>query len=57
MGREWPENEVDVKWNSYRRAMAPVSEGGKPETPAWEEMQTWDTGQAAAYYQAGGEEP
>lgn len=57
MGREWPENEVDVKWNSYRRAMEPVKEGGKPETPAWEEMQTWDTGQAAAYYRAGGEEP
>ena len=57
MANDWPQNEVDVKFNSWRTAMAPTNQGEPPATPPLEDMRTWDTAQISTYYQMGGQEP
>lgn len=57
MSQDDAANESQIKWDSYRQAMEPVKSGQQPETPAYEDMQTWDQGQSSAYYHAGGQEP
>lgn len=50
-------NESQIKWESWKNAMAPTNSGLPPTTPAYEDMQTWDRAQTDAYYNAGGQEP
>jgi hypothetical protein len=47
----------EIAKESHERSMAPLENGEAPQTPAYEDMQTWPEEAADVYYGLGGEEP